>query len=1168
MQNFESSYKEILSKLEATRRKENLLLFLSGLSKSLAITLIGILVVSAVESLAHSGTTMRTLLAIIVAATAITAFVLYTLPAILRLLGIYNNPDHIEMAKRVGLYYPSVKDRLTNALQLIPVMKNPRGTSVDLAIAAFAEMYEGIRQAKFDVIINRKQLKKSAVWLIFSVILTAGLFGIFSSSLGGAWNRVVNYERNFIPPAPFSLEVEPMDIIKLRGESLVITVKAIGVAPDKITLNVKEELQENYDEYILRPDSTNTYSFEIKSLKNSLKYFAKADWMGASVSSPIGAARVIDKPLVRSMAGSLRYPSYTGMAPRDFNEQNADLSALRGSTVSLNIFSNKELQSARVVFLSKMQQDTTQDTTYYSLDTKGNAASGAFRITSSGNYYVEVSDTEGETNDNPITYGIIAMNDSYPSISIKEPKTDVEIGRDALLPIRVNISDDYGFTYLKLHYKLLASKYTAPDLKYRTINITIRNNEALQDVDYIWDLNSVGITPEDIYEFYLEVADNDIVSGPKTAETSKLKVRLPSLDEVLEETEVAQKEVHKELEKIAKEAQELKKDMDELNRKLLEKRRDGKLDWKTQKEAENIMKKQQELSRKFQNVQEKLQQTTQKMQENQILSQETLQEFMELQKLMKEVNSEEFRQMQKKMQEAMKEMSPEEMRKAMEDFKFDEEQFRQSIDRTKKILKRLQAQQKADALKRRAEDLAERQDKLTEKMEKTNASDEAKKKELAKKQESLKDELGKLNEDIKDLEEIMKDFEASDELMKEFQKAQQSLKPQDTESQMEQSKQNMQDSKFSEAKQNQQKASQNLKDFAQQMQSMSQQMRQQNQDEAIRKMQKALSDLNELSREQESLKDKTNASDYNSTQVPELARKQSQLNDGLEKVLSSMSELSEKSFAVTPEMARQLGEAMKNMQQATKEMSDRRTRQAGQSQSGSMTSLNKSMAMMQNQISQMQQSGSCNNPGGQGSGQASGSGAGGMMPQMNFGQQMQQMAAQQQALNKALQEAMQRGEGGKLTRQERAEMGKLSKEQGNAKGSLDEMKKNRELPGGDKMRKEIDEISKEMQEVMRDIESGDVDENTLKKQERIMSRLLDASRSVNERDFEKKRESESGRDLRAASPAELDFLDDEARRKAIKELLQRGTRAYSKDYEALIRGYFESLNTEATPERQ
>ena len=101
-----------------------------------------------------------------------------------------------------------------------------------------------------------------------------------------------------------------------------------------------------------------------------------------------------------------------------------------------------------------------------------------------------------------------------------------------------------------------------------------------------------------------------------------------------------------------------------------------------------------------------------------------------------------------------------------------------------------------------------------------------------------------------------------------------------------------------------------------------------------------------------------------------------------------------------------------------------------------------------------------------------------------------------------------------------------------------------------------------MQEVQTDLQQGNVNPNTVKKQDHIRSRLLDSQRSMRERDYEKRRVAQSGKDIRSASPQEIDLTTQEGKNKLRDELLKVLEGRYSKDYEELIRKYFDQLEKE------
>ena len=64
-------------------------------------------------------------------------------------------------------------------------------------------------------------------------------------------------------------------------------------------------------------------------------------------------------------------------------------------------------------------------------------------------------------------------------------------------------------------------------------NIPINiNNEKSRILKTTWDLNPLGLMPEDEINFHFELYDNDVLNGPKKVISNTLKLRLPSLNDL------------------------------------------------------------------------------------------------------------------------------------------------------------------------------------------------------------------------------------------------------------------------------------------------------------------------------------------------------------------------------------------------------------------------------------------------------------------------------------------------------------------------------------------------------------------------------------------------------------------------------------------------------------
>jgi hypothetical protein len=1130
-------------RLAAVRSTEQRLSLLEGLASATTFSAAFGLLLLCCEAVFHMPSQLRLAAVVLWALATVTGFARYAVKPLLAMLGLATVVSLDTMALRVGQWYRELGDMLCNALQL----QTAGGGSAELRAATFAHVAAVADPLDFSVIIDRKPARRAVLIAFVALAVVAASVLLTPTILGSAFDRLVHYDRSYLPPAPFSLSISPADTTIHRGESVMMRISANGVAPHTITVFVRTAGSERFQPFEVGRDTTLAFSYLLPGLTTNAEVYAQGAWLDTFVRTDTARIRVIDRPIIRSLHGVVVAPSYAQLPPIEVTERNADITTLVGSSVSVNLTASKRLASATMLVAR------TSDTVIVPMHVDGNRATGRWTVGSSGMWCVRITDVDGQTNADPVWWNVVALGDGYPTIRMVDPVGNVDIDTKAKLPIMVAVTDDFGFTSLTLWYRLVRSRYVPADETYRPLPLTIAPYETSQDIGYVWDLNKVGISPEDVYEFYVEVADNDRIAGPKTAKTSVVTVRLPSLDEVFKQADVAQEQAAKELRQIAREAEQLQRESEQLQRELqkqAQQQTQKQADWKERKQAEALMQKQQQLQEKIQEVQQRLEEMTDKLQKNNAISEETLQKYMELQKLMQQVDSPELRRMQEQMRKNMEQLTPEELQKAMQQFKFDEEQFRKNIERTLNLLKRIQAEQKTDELTKRAEELAQRQEELRMQQENTNPNNTAERKKLAEQQKNLREDLDKLAKEMKDLEKLMK--ELGDMPMDQMEKAQRELDEDGTKQEMSNAEKQTETGDQQKASKSQQQASKNLQRFAQQMKQLKREVKKRGSREAMRQMQKSMNDLVELSKEQEAMRDQTQAMDGSSSQFPEMARRQQRMQEAMSNVANEMMALAQKSMEMTPEMAQDMGDALQAMKNAMQNLQERRSQQAAQQQGQAMQSMNNALSKMSDAMARMM-AGEGSGQGGQGQSPGMGEGKG----QSTF-QRLQSLAEQQQQINQGMQGVGQQGQ--QMSAEQRAQMGRIAAQQGKALQALQEIEEDqRKNPSGSKKPLgDLSKIAEDMHEVLTDMQTGTITPETRMRQERILSRLLSASRSMNERDYEKTRESRSGVDVQRRSPGPLSN-DVEAKQRSQRELLQQLRNGYTRDYENLIRLYFESI---------
>lgn len=1099
---------------------------MQGLLLTVGLVCAVLLVVLLVEAWSYLGIVPRTILfwALLLFAAGLT-FWKVVLP-LLRLAGVLKAEPDEATAQKVGARFPHINDHLVNILQLYRERTQGGLYSPELIDASFEDVRKEVDPVDFTAAIDRTPARKIARITAAVVTLAVLLVILFPSTFLGSAERLVNYDRSYAAPQPFTFIVEPGSKEVVKGETVPVVVRVAGQPLKEITLSSKPAGQISFEEQVLTASSDGIFNHEFASLKATTLYQVRS----GDVQSEQFTLTVLDRPAVKALRVRLTFPGYSGIPARELDDNIGDVTALKGTRIAFSLETNKELAAAKLIF---------SDATERTLEVNGNKAAGNMTLLADRTYHILLTDTEQLTNTDPIEYTLRMVPDAYPAAAIIIPGANINIAENMRLNTLFKITDDYGFTSLRLAHKLIQSRYERPAEEYSYIDIPIPKDVRNEtELAYLWQLSSMKLVPEDVVSYYIEVFDNDNISGPKSSKSEIYTLRLPSMDEVFADLDKTHDVSLEGMKEALKQAEEARKGLEELQQEL--RKNQQKMNWQEQKKAEELAKQYQEIQKKVEEVNKAVDQMIKEMQNNQVLSEETMEKYMELQKLMEEMNSPEFAEAMKKLQQSMQQMNPEAMRQALQEFKFSEENFRKSIERTMNLMKRIQIEQKVDEAIKRMEEITNRQEDLQKQTEQTNPADKDRLNELAQQQKDLQRQLDQLQKELADLQKKMEEFPAEMPLS-EMEDAMNEMEESQLSEQMEQIAEQMQQQQMQQAKQSQQQAMQKMGKMMQRLQQMQQALQQNQQRQIVNEMRRALQDLLELSKRQEGLKNESSQLDPNSQRFRDNAQEQMEVMRDLGKVTDGLAKLSQKTFGITPEMGKSIGDAMRQMNQAMQSLEQRNGNSAGEQQGGAMGSLNEAANQVQSAMNAMMQGG------GQGMGMA------------GFMQRLGQMSSQQQGINQGTQNLGSSGTGG-LTPQQQAELGRLAGEQGMVRKSLEQLAREARNTGDlSKLLGDLNRAAQEMREVQTDLAQGNVNPETLRKQDRILSRLLDSQRSTRERDFEKRRRAEAGKAQQRTGPRDVDLTTQEGRNRLRQDLLKAMEEGYAKDYQELIRKYFEAL---------
>jgi hypothetical protein len=187
-----------------------------------------------------------------------------------------------------------------------------------------------------------------------------------------------------------------------------------------------------------------------------------------------------------------------------------------------------------------------------------------------------------------------------------------------------------------------------------------------------------------------------------------------------------------------------------------------------------------------------------------------------------------------------------------------------------------------------------------------------------------------------------------------------------------------------------------------------------------------------------------------------------------------------------------------------------------------------------------------------------GNGSDGQTPSIQS--QMGQVGERQSQLNQQTRRVAQRlsEQSQGLTPGDREELQRLSEEQRAIRERLQNLQQRDESER--KLLGRLDQAQREMQAAEEALRDGDAGSDLEETQSRILSRLLDAQRSVNRRDYNPDRESRSGEDVARSSPSELPAELFRTSDRLRLDLLKAEADRYPAQYRALVERYLRSLN--------
>jgi hypothetical protein len=1061
----------LLRRLDQFIRRYYLNQFIRGIMLTLAIGFSYFLIVSLLEYLGNFSTAVRTFMFYSLLVIVLGISIWFFLRPLLGFLRIGKLISHKQAARILRNYFPEMQDKLENTLELADMSRaNPQAS--ELIQAAIQQKTEEIKPVPFLSALPLKSSLKYAKYILPPVIVFVLLLSFWPSAISEGTERIVKHRQDFIPPPPFEFQLETEDLTVRKGADLKLSITTTGEnIPDKVWVHFSG------NRLLMEQNSPNQFEYQFKNINNPIEIYFKS----GEIQSRKYRIEVLPSPALINYQISLSPPAYTGEKPSKLNNQ-GDINMPAGTAISWS-FNTRETNAVNLLFADSSMLEARKSEQFYHADTS---------LIRSASYQILLAN-ENFASENPIQYRIHVVPDLFPEIQVQEMRDSTDMN---IFYFNGMIRDDYGFNSLRFYYESADGTASEPQF----INVPFNANQSPQEFYFAFDFSQFESAETSAIRYYFEVGDNDAIQGSKKTKSNAREFRFPSKDELNQMNDQTNSELEDKINEAKDLSRKLRKDMEDLQRKLIDK---NMSQWERQQTMQQIMEKQDALEDLTQQIAKQNQQRNEFMDSYGDRREDIMEKQKQVEEMMENLMDEELKKMIEELNELMKQNKTDDMQELMKDMEFSYDDLEKQLDNNLEMLKRMEVEERLQNQIDQLKKLSEEHKKLSEETgNKEKPTEELKEKqaEHQKAMDDIQEEYEKTMEKNEELSDPM-DMQDFNESFEEIQQ------------EMQEGQENLEKGKENKASENQENSSQKMQELSESMQSMMDQNMQASAQENMDDMRQLLENLLQFSFDQEALLTDFNIISSRDPRFREIVSKQTKIEGHFQMIDDSLTALGARVPQVGGMIRKEQKSIRNQLDNVLDDINDNRIHKVRTGQQLVMTHTNNLALLLAEALDQMQQQmnsmsnsdGQCQKQQGQGK------------PKMG------QMRQRQQSMKQQLQQMLEMMKDGKKPGGQQGQQQQMSKqiakmlaEQEIMQQMLNEMMSDQTIsPEAAKMLREINRM---MEENKNDLINRNITPNLLKRQEQIVTRMLEAEQSEFEREIDKKRKSQEARDYKVSNP--------------------------------------------------
>ena len=200
------------------------------------------------------------------------------------------------------------------------------------------------------------------------------------------------------------------------------------------------------------------------------------------------------------------------------------------------------------------------------------------------------------------------------------------------LTLGVHAIDDYGLGSIHLVTE------GAGGLK---LQIGRAEGQSEDSVFYRWDLSELDLLPGEEIAYYVEAADNDVISGPKWGRSKAYRLRFPDISEIFSEVTEYGEQTAGGLTELSEQQENLYRELSRIEDKL---RAEQALSPEEQERLRELIKQQERLLSSVDSLAQETKELLQRLEEGMVSDPETIQKLSELSEMLAQLMPPELQQ--------------------------------------------------------------------------------------------------------------------------------------------------------------------------------------------------------------------------------------------------------------------------------------------------------------------------------------------------------------------------------------------------------------------------------------------------------------------------------------------------------------------------------------------